>query len=341
MKYFARAGGLLSFSDVIQKLGSNPAKLLSDAGLNNAALQDPDHYVSYIKIAQLLCHASKVCNQPNFGLFLGRQQGLEITGALSSILCLQPNLLQAFVVLQKNLGFHARGLNLLSEPGANTINLYMSFDFTDETDCSQLIALSLAVFSRCVDQLHDKFVPTVEVSLTYSAPSNSEDYERFFSCPVLFDQPYNRLSYPHSLLSQPLVIDQNLRNELTSRWRGDWQKALPASLSEQVDRAILAILPTGDYSVETVAELLAMHPRTLQKNLKAEEKQFGEILQSVRKRLALQHLENSDIDLTNLALELGFSELSVFSRAFKKWFGVSPREWRKTNSLVMNRKHYP
>ena len=78
-----------------------------------------------------------------------------------------------------------------------------------------------------------------------------------------------------------------------------------------------------------VARIVDLHPRVLQQRLAAQGSSFSALLESRRLRLAKEHLAHSDIDLTTLALNLGYAELAVFSRAFKRWQGVSPRAWRR------------
>jgi AraC-like DNA-binding protein len=90
------------------------------------------------------------------------------------------------------------------------------------------------------------------------------------------------------------------------------------------------LLPVGDCSLEQVAATLDMHPRTLQAKLKKEhQKSYREILQETRQGLAERFLRQRSGSITDLALQLGYAELAVFSRHFKRWSGMTPREWQK------------
>ena len=330
MKYIARAGGLMGFPDLVRERGQNPSRLLRDAGLSIATLHDPDLYLPYLSITKLLQRAAKVCGDEHFGLHLGSRQGLEVIGALGAFLSLQTNLAEALTVIKKNLGFHSRGLALDSEIRGKTIDLTMRYVFDNQTDCTQLSVKGMAVTARSIAQLHGRAMSPLEVALVIAAPARSEPYETFFGCPVQFGAATNHLRFPTDILTLPVAVAPDLRNRLTERWRGDWQQAeAVASLSQQVERAIVALLPTGDFALETVASLLMLHPRSLQQQLKREGTQYGEILQKARQHLACQHLERSDVELTQLALDLGFAELAVFSRAFKVWCGVPPSAWRR------------
>jgi AraC-like DNA-binding protein len=123
-----------------------------------------------------------------------------------------------------------------------------------------------------------------------------------------------------------VLADQQVREEVEHPWQSlrDESQA-PINLERLVERVIVALLRTGDCSLERVAHLVEQKPRTLQAQLQGEQLRFGTLPQRVRERLAREHLASSDIDLTSLAMNLGYGDLTVFSRAFKRWSGLSPR----------------
>ncbi len=88
-------------------------------------------------------------------------------------------------------------------------------------------------------------------------------------------------------------------------------------------------LASGECSIERVSATLDMHVRTLQTQLQQQNTSYRQILQTTRQVLAEQHLRYGSINITDLALQLGYSEVAVFSRHFKRWLGLSPRNWQK------------
>jgi len=103
----------------------------------------------------------------------------------------------------------------------------------------------------------------------------------------------------------------------------------PNALPQQVRHSIRQLFPFGECSAATVASLLVLHLRTLQQRLKADGTSFRALQDEVRKESAMDYLQHSNLSLTEIALQLGFSELAVFSRVFKGWTGKSPLQWRK------------
>jgi AraC-like DNA-binding protein len=329
MQYFVRAGSLKGFPELVRELGQNPSKLLREQGLTTGVLDNPDLYVPGMSLARLLVRAARVCGEPAFGLRLGSRQGLEMVGALGSFLCLQPTIGEGLVVLQKNLGFHARGANLQVETDAHSVAVSLQYEYWNQTDCDQLAVLGMAVLSRSIAQVQQHPLAPLEVSLTMGAPGARKPYPDYFGCKVRFAAATNTIRYPLALLRQAVTMEPRQRERLTELWRGDWSKAQTASVEQQVERAVSALLPTGELSLQTVSSIVGLRPRTLQARLQQEGCRYGDVLQRVRQRLACQHLQHSDIDLSTLALDLGFAELSVFSRVFKTWYGVSPSVWRE------------
>ncbi|MEX2473863.1 helix-turn-helix transcriptional regulator [Marinobacter sp.] len=101
-----------------------------------------------------------------------------------------------------------------------------------------------------------------------------------------------------------------------------------AALSSRVSLLITAQLARGKVGVEAVSSQLHMSRYTLHKKLKTEGLTFARLLEDVRRKQALTYLQDRTKPLVEIAEQLGFSELSAFSRAFKRWMGTSPAEYR-------------
>ncbi|MCW2270782.1 MULTISPECIES: AraC family transcriptional regulator [Pseudomonas] len=329
MNNFVRSGSLSGFSELVRELGQEPERLLRETGLSQAVMHSPDLYIPYVAMAELLELAAVRCNAPDFGVRLGNRQGLEVLGALGSCLCIQATVGDAMQLLQRNMDFHAHGLLWEINTSASHFEIDLRFAFALEVNCDQLNALTLAVFAQGIRQLHNVDLLPLEVGLQIPRPANTQAYEDVLGGTVRYDQPINRMSYPATLLEQPVAVEQRWRNHLTLQWRTGWQRLAPNNLARQVESAIDALLPTGECNLAMVAKLVEMHPRSLQQRLQTQNSSFAHTLKSARLRLAKHHLTSSTIDLTTLALNLGFADLTAFSRAFKQWTGMSPRKWRQ------------
>jgi AraC-like DNA-binding protein len=100
------------------------------------------------------------------------------------------------------------------------------------------------------------------------------------------------------------------------------------STKGQIERMLLPILHTGDVSMETIARRMGLSRQTLFRRLKAERVTFEQVLDGLRHTMALDYLSARKTSVNETAYLVGFSEAAAFSRAFKRWTGVSPREAR-------------
>lgn len=326
MQHFVRSGALLGFSEWVRDCGQNPNALMAEFGLTPAVVHDPDLYLSYTVLAQLMTAAAERCGREDFGVQLGMRQGIEAVGALGSAMCLQATLADALRMMQRNLDFHAKGVVVSAISSERFIEIRMDFAFASVVDCGQLAGLSLALLARCLEQLQGAPVPPD--SLALRAPPAAMDFSALFGCRIERGEGCDALRYPLSLMSTAVDVEPGLRSRLSAQWRGA-SEPTSLSLRQQLDQTITALLPTGECSLSMVARVMGLHPRSLQQRLQREGSSFAQVLSARRQYLACEHLAHSDIDLTTLALSLGYSELAVFSRAFKVWTGVSPSQWRK------------
>ncbi|WP_407658054.1 helix-turn-helix transcriptional regulator [Marinobacter alexandrii] len=106
------------------------------------------------------------------------------------------------------------------------------------------------------------------------------------------------------------------------------QEGVRVTLSARVSLLISTQLARGKVGVEAVASQLHMSRYTLHKKLKREGLTFAHLLEDVRRTQALNYMQDKTKPLVEIAEQLGFSELSAFSRAFKRWMGTSPAEYR-------------
>jgi len=191
------------------------------------------------------------------------------------------------------------------------------------------IFASVAKFGRAL--AGDPLERHARLRFRHAAPPYIEAYERYFRVPVLFSQPLHALEFPRAMLDQRLdggfprlheQAEQRVGQRLARLSR---RSGLVASIEAALEREP-RLLGQG---LEHLAQRLGLHPRTLQRRLRDEGESFGELQGRVRYRLALRDLAESPLDLESISERLGFSDRRSFTRAFTRWAGVSPSEFRK------------
>ena len=190
-----------------------------------------------------------------------------------------------------------------------------------------------AVFSssmRMMRTLTGEPIHPLEVTFTYSKPDSTTEYQRIFNCPVLFEHKHNSYTIHLKNVYLPVLY----ANPSLLAYFENYAQEFLSGLEQQnettcaVTKIILAKLDDEKLSISKVAREMSVSVRTLQYRLKQEGVYFSGLITDIRKKLAKKYLHDN-YSVEEITYLLGFSEPSVFRKAFKKWSGVTPREYRK------------
>lgn len=156
-------------------------------------------------------------------------------------------------------------------------------------------------------------------------------YEQFFACPVQDNDSHVRVRFPLSYLRIPMPHADPGLKALLDRQAQALLLALPEpdDFSRALQQVLLRLLADGEPTLERVAQVLHLAPRTLQRRLAGHGLSWQQWLDRNREQLARQYLGDPSLGLSDIALLLGFSEQSAFSRAFRRWTGTSPGRFRR------------
>jgi AraC-like DNA-binding protein len=175
--------------------------------------------------------------------------------------------------------------------------------------------------------------PSLRIFFSYPAPEDKSDYERTFgSTPVEFGAPFTGFKFDSVWLDAKLASAESAIHDVILRHAEKALSELPRArkLTERVRSAILNELAGGNPSVAHVAPRLHMSARTLERRLEREGTTFSALLDDMRKGLALRYVGGQDLAFTEIAFLLGFSQVSSFHRAFKRWTNETPLNYRRS-----------
>lgn len=180
-----------------------------------------------------------------------------------------------------------------------------------------------------------------EVRFEHDAPRSTEIHGRVFGAPVRFGQARNELVFDAALLDVPLGGADPALCAILERHMTGLIEEVPAvgqGFEARVRQAVVASLRDGTPTANAIAKRLGCSARTLNRRL-AEEggASFQELLDGVRREAAVRHLREGRIEISGIAFVLGFSEVSAFYRAFKRWTGRTPLEYRRAEGTEVAR----
>jgi AraC-like DNA-binding protein len=195
----------------------------------------------------------------------------------------------------------------------------------------QAIEFGAANFVRTLRFLTKSRLRPGEVKFHHSSNREIAKFERFFGCPVHFGTRHNSLTFSRRQLTLPIAAaDKRLHRLLTGYCEeilASREEGSP-DLRYRVERIIAKLLSRGEAETEAVAHELGMSVRTLARRLGGPGVSFAQILDELRHHLALRYLRDPNLSLSQIAFLLGYSELSAFSHAFRRWTRPTPGEWR-------------
>lgn len=320
--------------ELITKLGGDPQRIAQKSGVPAVCLEDSEVPVHVDAGLEFFNAAAEDCDFRNFGIVLAGRAGLHIFGPLWILMRSAVTVRQMLQDFGCNYDMFTRGATVAYVE--NKKGAILSWDTASHIRAGTTQGVEYG-FAMCVYELQKMdptFVP-VAVQFRHSAPADLGFHEHVFGKNISFNQDCNAIYLPASILDVPLQSANSrarmlMRTVLSTEREGGFH-----GVASKVENVIRLLLPYSACNVAEVAHAIGISERTLQVRLQCEGTCFKEVKDSVRYDLALKYLKNSDVSLAEIADILGFSELSAFSRAFKRRHGVSPRAARLEGTVAM------
>jgi AraC-like DNA-binding protein len=274
---------------------------------------------------KLLESVEQHLNDPLIGLHVGQIITARHLGILGSVLLACDNFgaaLQRFERYQR-LIFDVIPMNIRIGPCWTEltwdIHEYQTRRLMDET--------GFTVMTQFCRSLIRGTIPLTAVHFVHSAPGDVKPYEDYFGCPVLFNQPEPLLRFPTEMLAMPLKSPDPALMAVLERHAEDLLAKLPQEeeIVERVRKEIAQLLQQGEPDIKRLSEMLCCSPRTLQRRLASAGTSFRHELNRVRHELARSYLQDPRLQIAEIALLLGYSEHSAFTRAYREWTGKTPQ----------------
>jgi AraC-like DNA-binding protein len=172
----------------------------------------------------------------------------------------------------------------------------------------------------------------IKVSFVHNAPEKIALYEDYFSCEVQFGQKYNRLVFrSEDLDTKSLKADKSINQFMMERLqeKAEGIEVSANKLLNDTQNLIKDALPSGIPFAAEIGKHLGMSTRTLSRRLSEKGTTYRQLVQDTQQKISSELLRNTTETVSEIAFQAGFSEQSAFNRAFKRWTGQSPLEYRK------------
>lgn len=322
------AGGV---AEMISECGGDPERVLWNAGLKAPDLSLPLNQIALRDYCALFEQAAQQTRIEVFGLLFANRAGCLLMGDLGALALNHPSLGAALKALCRyfaTLQEQSR-LSLGLEHG-RVILEYRICDrriVESRQDAELTIGSLLSFMRRC---LGPDWAPD-EIRFAHPARQATSAPYALLGAPVLFNQACNAVIFSTSALSRPVPGSDPAKIPPLARHLARLSgESFQADFLNRVQEEVRRMLPEGTARFEDVAERLGMTPITLYRRLRDRGVEFSDLVRGIRYELALGYVRDPRIPLTEVALLLGYSELSSFSRAFRQWTGASPVRYRRS-----------
>lgn len=307
------------------------APLLEAVGIDPNCRQNPNALVPLNATMKLFHDVGHALNDPEFGLNFAKSFKPGASGLAGLLLIHAPTVREALEQLAKLGGAHSPQLDaqfVVSDGGGK---LKWTYPPTITAPRLHFVSFAVAgVLRRLREGAGDDWRPRI-VEFEHRAPDDLAPYVAVFGERVRFEAPAYVLSLDAGVLSRPLRNANPavfaLAVDLAQRWM-ESERDVP-DIVREVRHVIAGQLPNGAPSLDEVATNLHLTVSQLQWRLEQAGTSFERVLTGMRTDLASHLLSNTNKSITEIAFELGFTDPSTFSRAARRWFKVTPLDYRR------------
>jgi len=319
---------LRGLPQILERFGVPSEPILAIVGLSRADLEDPERSASFADFDRLISLCVRRTKCAHLGLLLGQHVNFQTFGVAGRLARNASSVGDALRELASYFVLHDNGgtLNVSIHEGSATFSYGIHVPGMRQLD--QIYDLAVAAMANVMRQLCGPDWRADLVLLPRKRPDDIRPYREHFAAPLHFDSNLAGILFPERLLSQPVSdADPFLHSMLIDRAAAGLTEVDPMAHGE-VRRAIRLLLMHGQCSRGEVARQLGLHERTLGRRLQAAGTTFQRLLDDTRTEVARQLLRDTRLSVARVATALGYGDPTVFTRAFTRWTGRTPSQFR-------------
>lgn len=323
---------LRQMAELVRTLGVDPVAWLRPVGLTPAGLERVAAAVPFAVFERLIVDAMTLTREPALGLLVGQRLQVQTHGGLGYAALSAGSVRQALTLMETFTRARFSLIDLRIEDGdrrRDEVRVHVAE--TRELGGLQRPILEAVIMStkNILDAITLGACRLASVAFPFEAPPYAPLAQQMLACTVRYRASWSGYTLPRRVLDTPLRAADPvaLREAVRICERELELLAANETLAGRVRRLLLEG-PHGFPSLEVVARLLHLTPRTLHRHLVAEGTSFRQVLEAVRHRLAIEHLKVDQFSLEEIAHRLGYTDFANFRRAFKRWEAVPPSVYR-------------
>ena len=325
-----RGATLSNYAEVSSQVGLDAAGMLKRFGIDRRVLVDQDARIPVESVVDLLEASALESGCETFGLRMAESRRLSDFGAVSLLITHQATMRDALmsVVGYRQLVNPALVVDVAEHDDIVVVREELLL--TGHGAMRQSYELAIGVMYRIFRTVLGPRWRALSANFAHAPPADLTVHRRLFGPICEFNSDFHGLTCGRADLDSPNPsADSNLAL-LAERYLRTLPTTEEPALSQDVQKALYLMLPTGGAAIGRVAASLGLNERTLQRRLAAEGADFAGLLNDIRRELAVRYVANAALPLSRAADLLGYARQSSFSRWFAEEFGQSATAWRRS-----------
>jgi AraC-like DNA-binding protein len=311
----------------LRKDNIDPTPLLRQVGLFEQDLKERQDRVSAAAQARLLELAADALHDRGLGFHLATETNPRGAGLLFYVASAAKDLGEAIELFARYCRIVNEAVRVELTRRSDGLVVELRLIGVPRFQAAQNTEFAIAVIMNGLREIAGPYVHPAKITLVHVLNSDLPEFERFCGCPVEFGGSFDQLVFSNESLAAPLLTeDEHLLNALRPICdeAAKLRETSPGSLRALVESEVQKLLPNGRARRRDVARKLAMSTRTLARKLASEGTTFEDVVDELRRSLALQYITTPNISVSQIAWLLGYEGSTSFNHAFRRWTGGPP-----------------
>lgn len=323
-----RIGPFMHWPQVLDEGNVDTDAVLASAGLNRQVFADPENVISFVTVGRLFDESERAGARDALGLTIGARSRLSALGPVGLMMQSSPTVGEALQVLAGHYRAHDGGAVIAMEVEGRTATLSYKVVVPGVSALPQIYSLVLAMGTSYMRTMLGDAWRAREMLLPFARPADVSALRKAFEAPLRFDADVAGLVFPAAELAAPLATADTFLYTMMLERLQQIEALATADLTDRVRHLLASMIYIEGWSASMVAARLGVSLRTLNRRLAYAGTTFKMLREEACRDAACQLLASTNKPTGEIAAILQYSDQSAFTRAFRRWQGVAPAQWR-------------
>ena len=323
-----RVGSFLHWPQVLDELRADTDDMLARSGLSRQVFSDPENVIPFAQVGRLFDECATVNGKGSLGLAIGGRSRLSALGAVGLMMQASPTAGHALQMLASHYPAHDGGAVIALGVDGAVATLTYTVIVPGVSSLDQIYAMVLAMGASYMRAMLGSGWRAREVLLPYARPADVSPLRKAFDAPLRFDADVAGLVFPVADLATPLATADTFLYRMMSERLQRIEALAAASLPDRVRHQLAWLIYIEGWDAGMLATRLGLSLRTLNRRLADAGTTLRALRDEAYREAACQLLASTNKPTSEIAAILQYSDQSAFTRAFRRWQGVAPTQWR-------------